>query len=125
MKPEFAPFFKSDYLESLKNQGHHEGTTIYFKKNGDKIYLEYRSVFVQPEDGKPFISGTGRVVTERVLTERKVAKLQEQLAQAQKMESIGTLAGGIAHDFNNILFPMFGYLEIMLEDVPEDNPITW
>jgi len=123
MKPEFAPFFKSEYLESLKKQGHHKGTAVYFKKNGDKVYLEYRSVFVQPEDGDPFISGTGRVVTERLLAERQVAKLQEQLAQAQKMESIGTLAGGIAHDFNNILFPMFGYLEMMLEDVPEDNPL--
>ena len=50
-------------------------------------------------------------------------KLEVQLHQAKKMESIGTLAGGIAHDFNNILFPMFGYLEMMLGDVPEDSPL--
>ena len=123
MKPEFALAFKSEYLEQLKKQERHDGTTIYFKKNGEKIYLEYRSTFVRPEDGKPFISGTGRDVTERVLSDRKVTQLQEQLTQAQKMEAIGTLAGGIAHDFNNILFPMFGYLEMMLEDVPEGNPL--
>jgi PAS domain S-box-containing protein len=50
-------------------------------------------------------------------------KLEAQLHQAQKMESIGTLAGGIAHDFNNILFPMFGYLEMMMRDAPEDSPL--
>ncbi|MBU0464621.1 MAG: response regulator [Proteobacteria bacterium] len=38
------------------------------------------------------------------------------------MESIGTLAGGIAHDFNNILFPILGYAEMLLEDIPEDSP---
>jgi len=123
MKPEFAAAFESEYLKPLKTQGYHEGVTIYFKKNSEKIYIEYHSTMVHPDDGEPYISGTGRNVTERVLSERKVTKLQEQLAQAQKMESIGTLAGGIAHDFNNILFPMFGYLEIMLEDVPKDNPL--
>jgi len=49
-------------------------------------------------------------------------KLENQLQQAQKMESIGTLAGGIAHDFNNILSPVVGYAEMLLEDVSEDSP---
>ena len=49
-------------------------------------------------------------------------KLESQLQQVQKMESIGTLAGGIAHDFNNILSPILGYTEMLLEDVPEDSP---
>jgi len=74
-------------------------------------------------DGK--ISGVvsfGRDITEKKLAEEEKAKLEAQLQQSQRMESIGTLAGGIAHDFNNILFPMFGYLEMMLEDMPEDSP---
>lgn len=51
------------------------------------------------------------------VTERK--NLEAQLRQAQKMEAIGTLAGGIAHDFNNILFPIFGYTEMIMKEVPE------
>ena len=123
MKPDFVPDFESEYLERLKKHGYYEGITVYFKKNSEKIYIEHRSTMVHPDDGEPYISGMGRDVTERVLSGRKVAKLQEQLTQAQKMEAIGTLAGGIAHDFNNILFPMFGYLEMMIEDVPKDNPL--
>ncbi|MBU0463332.1 MAG: PAS domain S-box protein [Proteobacteria bacterium] len=122
MKPEFVPAFKSEYLEPLKKHGHNEGTTIYFKKNSEKIYIEYRSVLVRPEDGEPFISGTGRDITEKILSERKVAKLQEQIIQSQKMESIATLTGGIAHDFNNILYIILGNTELALEEIPKGNP---
>ena len=43
----------------------------------------------------------------------------ESLHHVQRLESIGTLAGGIAHDFNNILFPIMGYVEMMIENAPE------
>jgi len=49
--------------------------------------------------------------------------LEAQLQQAQKIQSIGTLAGGIAPDFNNILYPIIGYTEMAIDDVPEDSSI--
>ncbi len=62
-------------------------------------------------------------ITERKQNAEEKAKLEAQLQQAQKMETIGTLAGGIAHDFNNILAPIIGYTDMALEDIPKNSPV--
>ena len=52
---------------------------------------------------------------------KALARSERQLQQVMKLQAIGTLAGGIAHDFNNILFPIVGYTELTMDDLPEDS----
>lgn len=62
-------------------------------------------------------------ISERRRAEANRQQLEEQLAQAQKMESIGRLAGGVAHDFNNILVVILGYGELLKTSLPQESPL--
>ncbi len=70
MDPKWRPLFESDYLEALKQNGYQEGISVYCRKDGQKLYLEYRSKLVYPEEGEPYITGMGRDVTPRITAKK-------------------------------------------------------
>jgi len=60
-------------------------------------------------------------ITARRDAEEMRRQLESQLFQAQKMETLGTLAGGIAHDFNNLLTGILGYQDLAFDGLPADH----
>lgn len=79
----------------------------------------YHTVIIPVRDSEDRITGVLR--TARDVTELKTT--QEQLIQAQKMESLGKLAGGVAHEINTPLGVILGYAQLLQEDVPPESQI--
>jgi PAS domain S-box-containing protein len=91
----------------------------YLRKDGTPIWVSVTSSPVKDASGRPL----SRVTIIQDIAERKRAEqLEEQLQQAQKLESLGQLAGAIAHDFNTLLNVMLGYAGLLLYELPGDDP---
>jgi PAS domain S-box-containing protein len=94
----------------------------FLRKDGSRLWVEINVRLIY-EDGQAVgVQGIARDISERRRDEEQRRQLEDQLLQAQKMESIGTLAGGVAHDFNNVLTAIIGNIQLVLEGVPRDSP---
>jgi signal transduction histidine kinase/ActR/RegA family two-component response regulator len=79
------------------------------------------AIAVESLEYHKLLSDQNSILEKKVEKKTKaLARSETQLQQAMKLQAIGTLAGGIAHDFNNILFPIVGYTELTMDDIPED-----
>ncbi len=81
------------------------------------------STYTEEMTVSPVCDNSGTIVN-YVAVKRDITpilELEKRLSQAEKIEAIGVLAGGIAHDFNNILFPIIGFSELLLDDLPQGD----
>ena len=88
----------------------------YQRKDGSYCNLSWTAV---PDER--FIHAVGRDVTAEREAEAALARTEDALRQAHKMEAVGQLTGGIAHDFNNMLAVVMGSLDLLKRRLPEDD----
>jgi len=100
------------------------------RERGESVLDHYEAQFLKKEGGRCWcevrlrrviLDGEAAILGNIIdITQKK--RLEMELLETQKMESIGTLAGGIAHDFNNLLGGILGYASLLLSDMPKDHP---
>jgi PAS domain S-box-containing protein len=90
--------------------------TMRVRKDGAQIHVSLTLSPIRDRAGNMIaVSHSGRDISER-------KRVEENLRQTQKLESLGILAGGIAHDFNNLLTGILGNASLISEELPAQSP---
>ena len=93
------------------------------RKDGSHFQCEWHfSTFFNRTETIDGVIAFGIDVSERQRNEQERRTLEMNLRQAQKMQSLGTLAGGIAHDFNNILLAISGNARLAMQELEPGHP---
>ncbi len=115
---------RAQLSEELELKNHIQDREVVLKKKDGSIF--HGSVtaraFRDQHGQTIYFDGFVTDITEKKQAEKERRKLQAQLLQARKMESLGLLAGGVAHDFNNLLQAMSGNSQLLGRDKPGAHP---
>ncbi len=108
--------------EQLLRGGGYDIKLRFRRPNGELRHISIQAVLQRDAAGQPQSTiGVMADITDLVHTVEESGRLREKLRQAQKMETLGTLAAGIAHDFNNLLTGINGFVDLGVSTLPPDH----
>ncbi len=116
------PADRDRLVAALKQDGYCENLEAVFRMKDGTLATGLMSARVIHLQGVPHILSITRDITRLKEAEKDRKRLEAQLLQAQKMESVGRLAGGVAHDFNNMLNVILGHTEMLLMTMEPNDP---
>jgi len=109
--------------ETIGGKGKLHSTKItIINANGEEIPVEFTGAIIYEGDKEAATMGIYNDLRERLVVEKKLKEAQVQVAQAEKMASLGQLAAGVAHEINNPLTGILLYVNLVLERLEENDP---
>ncbi len=124
LHPENRTTIVKNWYESVQSKGRWGFEYRFQNKAGHETWAYGFAAPARSEDGTlTGYIGINVDITDRKRAEKEREKIQSQLTQAQKMESVGRLAGGIAHDFNNMLGVILGHTELAIRLDSQSQPL--
>jgi two-component system cell cycle sensor histidine kinase/response regulator CckA len=122
-----VPKEKSDEATDLAARAQ-KGNTVHLetvrkRKDGELVDVMLHGVPIHLDTEQIGIYGIYMDISARMRSERKSERLKDQLIEAKKMESVGTLAGGMAHEFNNLMAIILGNVEMLINAGVEDKAL--
>ncbi|MCA1793444.1 MAG: PAS domain S-box protein, partial [Desulfobacteraceae bacterium] len=121
--PEDQPILRKAIQQALDNGIPYDLELRFITAKGRNLYARTKCNPVLRNGKVVKLQGFFHDITDRKQAEKERDKLQSQLLQAQKMESVGRLAGGVAHDFNNMLGVILGHLEFAMEKAEQNHDL--
>jgi len=111
--PKFRSLFQDEYLQHIIKQKHLEGVVIFQAKDGTHHYIEFRNTLTNQEGSEPYISGSGRDVTEQMRAEKalKEAKRIAETANLAKSEFLANMSHELRTPLNHII----GFTELVVD----------
>ena len=119
------PYSQQDALTWIAKAAEGEPQVFEWKaktKAGDIFWVEV-NLKLSTIGNQERLLTIARDITQRKKDQLEHEKLQTQLMQSQKMESVGRLAGGVAHDFNNMLSVIIGHAELVMDQLDPEVPV--
>ncbi len=120
---ELADKYRADDKRIMESGQTEEIEEIYIKDGSESWIRTIKTPIRDEKNTTIGVLGIFWDITERRRAEEERRKLQDQMIEAQKMESVGRLAGGVAHDFNNMLGVILGSAELALLQLDPTNPL--
>jgi len=116
---------QAHFARMVRGDGPGPGEYHGLRRDGGVFEVEANGEAIRDAQGRPAsVVLVVRDITERRRLEQERRQLQARLNQAQKLESLGSLAGGVAHDMNNVLAAILGMASLHREQAPPGSPLA-